>query len=101
MAIANCVMSVEPDMSSPVAIEAFANTVTDKSAATFRIPDVAVARMVTDSVVVVEHVSKQQLTPRDRFPTKDPRKVVQCSTRQGQEQCAKEVQQHFHVFDGS
>ena len=59
------------------------------------------ARMVSASVAVVEQVSKQQLMPRGRFTTKDPKKVVQCSARQGQEQFAKEALPYCHVFDGS
>ena len=104
MAIANCVMSflvrsVESDLSSPVAIKTFAMSVTDNSSGTFQIPVVALARMVSASVVVVvEQVSKQQLMPRDRFPTEDPKKVVQCSARQGPEQYAKEAQQYCHVL---
>ena len=82
---ANCMMLflVKSGLPYPLAIEAFAMSVTDKSAAKFQIPVVAVARMVSASavVVVVEQVSKQQPMPRDRFPTKDPRTVVQCSAR--------------------
>ena len=86
MATANCVVaflvaSVDLGLPSPVATEVFAMPVTDKSAATFQIPVVVVAKLVSASVAVVEQVSKQQLTPRGRFPPKDPRNVTQCSAR--------------------
>ena len=75
------VASVDLGLSSRVATEVCAMPVTDKSAATFQVPVVVVANMVSASVAVVEQVSKQQLMPRGRFSTKDPRNVVKCSAR--------------------
>ena len=106
MAIAICVMaflvaSVELVLPSLVATEAFAMPVTDKSAATFQIPVGVVARMLSATIAVVEQVPEQQLTPRCRFSTKDPRIGAPCSARLGQEQFAKEAQQNCHVFGAS
>ena len=83
-----------------MAIEAFAMSVTDKSAATFQIPVVAVVKMVSASVVVVvEQISQQQLMPKDRFTTKDPRNIVQRQAKAKTD--AKEAQQCCDVLDGS
>ena len=94
----NLVMSAHFDLPTQTAIEVSAKAVSDKNASTLRILDVAVANTVPASV---EPVSKQGRQPRGRFTTTDPRKVAQYSTRQGQEQCAKNAQQHFLVFDDS
>ena len=95
----NLVMSANFDLPTQTAIDVSAKAVSDKNAPTLRNLDVAVAKTISASV---EPVSKQWLTPRGRFSTTDPKKVAQYySTRQGQEQCAKDAQQYILVFDDS